>query len=98
MMPLAETSWIVEQAKSLGFDLCGVVPAEKIPELEQTAEWLPRGYPGEMKFLPDPRRSDPQTAMPGIRSAIVGLLNYSAEQPLSTDRALPLDDGKPSGG
>jgi epoxyqueuosine reductase len=97
MMPLAETSWIVEQAKSLGFDLCGVVRAEKFPELERTSEWLARGYAGEMKYLADPRRSDPQTAMPGIRSAIVGLLNYSTEQPLSTDRALPLDDGKPSG-
>jgi epoxyqueuosine reductase len=97
MMPLAETSWILEQAKSLGFDLCGVVRAEKFPELEQTPEWLARGYAGEMKYLADPRRCDPQTAMPGIRSAIVGLLNYSSGQPLSTDRAVPLDDGKPSG-
>jgi epoxyqueuosine reductase len=97
MMPLAETSWIVEQAKSLGFDLCGVVRAEKFPELERTSEWLARGYAGEMKYLADPRRSDPRTAMPGIRSAIVGLLNYSTEQPLSTDRALPLEEGKPSG-
>jgi len=96
-MRLAETSWIVEKAKSLGFDLCGVVRAEKFPELGQTTEWLARGYAGEMKYLADPRRRDLRTAMPGIRSAIVGLLNYSTEQPLSTDRALPLDDGKPSG-
>jgi len=97
MMPLAETSWIVEQAKSLGFDLCGVVRAEKFPELEWTPQWLARGYAGEMKYLADPRRRDPQTAMPGIRSAIVGLLNYSTEQPLSTDPALALEDSKPSG-
>jgi len=96
-MPLAETSWIVEQAKSLGFDLCGVVRAEKFPELERTPEWLARGYGGEMNYLADPRRRDPRTAMPGIRSAIVGLLNYSTGQPLSTDRALPLEDGKPGG-
>ena len=96
-MPLAETSWIVEQAKSLGFDLCGVVRAEKFPELEWTPQWLARGYAGEMKYLADPRRRDPQTAMPGIRSAIVGLLNYSTEQPLSTDPALALEDSKPSG-
>jgi len=97
MMPLAETSWIVEQAKSLGFDLCGVVRAEKFPELERTPEWLARGYGGEMNYLADLRRRDPRTAMPGIRSAIVGLLNYSTGQPLSTDRALPLEDGKPGG-
>jgi epoxyqueuosine reductase len=97
MMPLADTLWIVDQAKSLGFDLCGVVRAEKFPELEQTPEWLARGYAGEMRYLADPRRGDPRTAMPGIRSAIVGLLNYSTEQPLSTDPALPIEDGKPSG-
>jgi epoxyqueuosine reductase len=96
-MPLADTLWIVDQAKSLGFDLCGVVRAEKFPELEQTPEWLARGYAGEMKYLADPRRGDPRTAMPGIQSAIVGLLNYSTERPLSTDPALPIEDSKPSG-
>jgi epoxyqueuosine reductase len=97
MMPLADTLWIVDQAKSLGFDLCGVVRAEKFPELGQTPEWLARGYAGEMKYLADPRRGDPRSAMPGVQSAIVGLLNYSAEQPLSTDPALPIEDGKPGG-
>jgi epoxyqueuosine reductase len=97
MMPLADTLWIVDKAKYLGFDLCGVVRAEKFPELEQTPEWLARGYAGEMKYLADPRRGDPQTAMPGVQTAIVGLLNYCTEQPLSTDPALPLEDGKASG-
>jgi len=97
MLPLADTSWIVDEAKSLGFDLCGVVRAEKFPELQRMPEWLARGYGGEMKYLADPRRADPQTAMPGIRSAIVGLLNYNTAQPLSTDPALPGEDGRPSG-
>jgi epoxyqueuosine reductase len=96
-MPVADTLWIVEQAKSLGFGLCGVVRAEKFPELENTSEWLARGYAGEMKYLADPRRGDPQTAMPGIRSVIVGLLNYNTEQPLSTDPAPPIEDGEPTG-
>jgi epoxyqueuosine reductase len=97
MMPLADTLWIVDRAKSLGYDLCGVVRTEKFPELEQTPEWLARGYAGEMKYLADPRRGDPRTVMPGIRSAIVGLLNYNSERPLSTDPALAIEDGKPSG-
>ena len=97
MKPQADTSRIVQQAKSLGFDLCGVVRAEKFPELEKTSEWLARGYAGEMKYLADPRRADPQTAMPGIRSAIVGLLNYNTAQPRSTDPAPPREDGQPSG-
>jgi epoxyqueuosine reductase len=93
----ADTVWIVDQAKSLGFDLAGVVRAEKFPELARTPEWLARGYAGEMKYLADPRRGDPQTAMPGIRSVIVGLLNYNTEKPLSTDPQLPIDEHKPSG-
>jgi epoxyqueuosine reductase len=97
MIPFADTLWIVDQAKSLGFDLCGVVRAEKFPELRRMPEWLARGYAGEMKYLADPRRCDPQTAMPGIRSVIVGLLNYNTARPLSTDAARPGDDGKPSG-
>jgi epoxyqueuosine reductase len=97
MKPRADTVWIVDQAESLGFDLAGVVRAEKFPELARTPEWLARGYAGEMKYLADPRRGDPQTAMPGIRSVIVGLLNYSTEKPLSTDPAVPSDEHNPSG-
>jgi epoxyqueuosine reductase len=96
-MPFADTLWIVEQAKSLGFDLCGVVRAEKFPELRRTPEWLGCGYAGEMEYLADPRRSDLQAAMPGIQSAVVGLLNYNTKYPLSTDPALPVDYRKPSG-
>ncbi len=97
MKPLADTLWIVDQAKALGFDLCGVVRADKFPELQQMPEWLARGYAGEMKYLADPRRCNPKTAMPGIRSAIVGLLNYNTAQPLSTDPAPPREDDKPRG-
>jgi len=96
-MSHADTLWIVDHAKSLGFDLCGVVRAEQFPELQRMPEWLARGYAGEMKYLADARRSDPQIAMPGIRSAIVGLLNYNTSQPLSTDPALPIDDSQPYG-
>jgi epoxyqueuosine reductase len=97
MMPLADSLWVVDQAKTLGFDLCGVVRPEKFPELEQTSEWLARGYAGEMKYLADPRRSDPQTAMPGIRSAIAGLLNYNTARPLSTDPVPQGENGQPRG-
>src|SRR5438876_541657 len=97
MMLLADTLWIVDQAKILGFDLCGVVRAEKVPELEQMREWLALGYAGEMKYLADSRRSDPQKAMAGVQSAIVCLLNYNTDRPLSTDPALPVDYSKPSG-
>jgi len=97
MKQLADTVWIVDQAKSLGFDLCGVVRAEKFPELEKASEWLARGYAGEMRYLADPRRSDLQNVLPGIRSAVVCLLNYNTEHLLSTDAAVRVVDEEPRG-
>jgi epoxyqueuosine reductase len=85
MNSASDTSWIVDRAIALGFDLCGVVRAEKFPELELAKEWLARGYAGEMKYLADERRSNPQSVMPGIRSVIVCALNYNSSQPRSID-------------
>jgi epoxyqueuosine reductase len=97
MKSRADTLWVVDRAKSLGFDLCGVVRAEKFPELAHTPEWLARGYAGEMNYLADPRRFDPQHAMPGIRSVIVCALNYHTPHPLSTDSVNQNNDGVPRG-
>jgi epoxyqueuosine reductase len=87
MHTASDTAWITERAKSLGFDLCGVAPAEKFPELAQSEAWLAKGYAGEMTYLSDPRRSDPRKAFPGIRSVIVCALNYNAPQSKSIDAA-----------
>ena len=97
MTQLANTAWVVEQAKAAGFDLCGVVRAEAFPELANTAEWLARGYAGEMKYLHDPRRGDPSKAMPGIRSVIVCLLNYNTGFPFSIDPKLSSQEGDARG-
>ena len=74
-LPATETAWVRDLAKSLGFDQCGVAPAEKFPELDEYSEWLERGYAGEMKYLADPRRLDPRSPMPKARSIIVCALN-----------------------
>ncbi len=84
---VADSVWIAERAKALGFDLCGVVRADKFPELEQFGEWLERGYAGEMKYLADPRRLEPSLAMDGLRSVIVCALNYNTGHPYSTEAA-----------
>jgi len=83
----ADTAWIVERAKALGFDLCGVVRADKFPELEQFGEWLKRGYAGEMKYLEDPRRRESSLVMEGLRSVIVCALNYNTAHPYSIEAA-----------
>ncbi len=94
---VSDTQWIVERAKSIGFDRCGVVRAEKFPELAQTSEWLARGYGGEMKYLADPRRSDPQSVLPEGRSVIVCLLNYNTAHALSTESPPQNDQGEARG-
>jgi epoxyqueuosine reductase len=93
----AETAWIVGRAKAEGFDLCGVVRAQKFPELANMPEWLDRGYAGEMNYLADPRRSDPRSVLEGIRSAIVCALNYNTAEPYSTVAATHAEAGEPRG-
>jgi epoxyqueuosine reductase len=87
MKSAADTLWIGERAAGLGFELCGVAPAERFPELAQTEEWLARGYAGEMNYLADPRRADPELALPGVRSVIVCGLNYNTPHAKSIDVA-----------
>jgi epoxyqueuosine reductase len=87
----ADNKWIVECAKGIGFDLCGVVRPEKFPELEKFGEWLERGYAGEMRYLEDARRAEPSLVMPNLRSVIVCALNYNTEHPHSTDVAANAD-------
>src|SRR5579864_9115892 len=87
MSTRSDTVWIEAHAKSLGFDLCSVVRPEQFPELAQAEEWLARGYAGEMKYLSDARRSNPESAMAGVRSVIVCALNYNTAHPQSTDVA-----------
>jgi epoxyqueuosine reductase len=83
----AETAWIAETARSLGFDLCGVTAAEDFPELANMRDWLERGYAGEMNYLHDPRRADLQAAMSGVRSVVVCGVNYNAAEKYSTEAA-----------
>jgi epoxyqueuosine reductase len=78
------TRWVVEQACALGFDLCGVAPVADFPELSKLQEWLARGYAGEMRYMHDPRRASPASALPGAKSIIVCALNYNTEHPYST--------------
>ncbi len=96
MASAADTAWITEHAKELGFDLCGVVRLENFPELARFEEWLARGYSGEMKYLEDPRRRNPLLVEEKLKSAIVCGLNYNTEHPYSVDAAATTG-GEPRG-
>jgi epoxyqueuosine reductase len=64
---------IKAKAKELGFDLCGIAPADNFPELAYLEEWLARGYAGEMAYISRSadRRADVRNVVPGARSVIV---------------------------
>lgn len=95
MLAAADTAWIVQQARALGFALCGIARGEKFPELERLPEWLERGYGGEMHYLEDRRRNDPARVLSGAKSLIVCAMNYNTAQAYSTEA--PLDAEEPRG-
>jgi epoxyqueuosine reductase len=96
MDAVLKTRWICDQARTVGFDLCGVVPVPdpgtSFDELQYLPEWLNRGHAGEMNYLHDPRRADPARAMDGARSLVVVALNYNSAQPYSTEAMASHDD------
>ena len=88
MLTAHGTKWVVEQARSLGFSLCGVAPAGEFPELARLPEWLARGYAGQMSYLADPRRAAPPRVLEGARSLIVCAVNYNTALPHTAEAAL----------
>lgn len=68
-----DAAQIKAKALELGFDLCGIAPAESYPELKFLDDWLARGYAGEMAWMARSaaRRADVRTVLPGARSVIV---------------------------
>jgi len=85
MGTVADTAWIAERARALGFDLCGVAPAKKFPELAAAEEWFATGFAGEMRYLGDARRGDPARVLGGARSVIVCGMNYNSALPRSVE-------------
>ena len=88
MLDARETAWVVEQARSLGFSLCGVAPAAEFSELERLPEWLARGYAGQMNYLSDSRRTSPARVLEGARSVIVCALGYETSHPHTAEAVL----------
>jgi epoxyqueuosine reductase len=83
-----DTAWVVEQARSAGFSLCGVARAEDFPELERLPEWLANGYAGQMNYLADPRRSAVASLLEGARSLVVCALLYNTDRPRTAEMAV----------
>lgn len=82
---------IKAKARELGFDLCGIAPADALPETNHFREWLGRGYAGEMRYLERSaaRREDPRRVLPSARSIVALGILYNTDRPYSTEQRDP---------
>jgi epoxyqueuosine reductase len=81
------SSDVKARAAELGFDLCGIAPAAKHPELAFFRDWLDRGYGGTMTYLhrSAQKRLDIHKAEPTARTVIVTGTLYNTDRPYSTE-------------
>lgn len=81
------------QARALGFDLCGIAPAEAVPEAWRIGEWIARGYAGDMGYLPRTahRRGDVRRYLLSARSVVVTGTLYNVDRPYSVEVADPAE-------
>jgi epoxyqueuosine reductase len=74
-------------AKECGFELAGVVRADRAADCERYRRWVEAGYAGQMRYLTDHRagiREDPRRLLASARTVIsVGRL-YNTPWPYST--------------
>ena len=82
---------IKNQARSLGFDVCGVAPAVAHPELAFLETWLGKGYAGEMRYMARTatRRADVRQVLRSARSVVVLGTVYNTDRPYSVESADP---------
>ena len=74
---------IIEQARVLDFDLCGIASAERHPKLSRLSEWIAAGRAGEMEYLAESadERSDPARVLHTARSVVSLGVVYNSREP-----------------
>jgi epoxyqueuosine reductase len=88
---MLDAAAVKARARELGFDVCGIAPAENFPELRFLREWLARGHAGHMGYLPRSaaRRQDIRRVLPTARSVIITGTLYNTSKPYSVERTDP---------
>jgi epoxyqueuosine reductase len=79
---------IKQEASRLGFSFCGISKAEFLKdEAPRLEEWLKRGYQGKMSYLENyfDKRIDPTLLVPGAKSVVSLLYNYSPKKDLARE-------------
>jgi epoxyqueuosine reductase len=93
MNPAENSRLIKTIAAELGFSYCGISEAtfleSEAPRLEA---WLQRGHAGQMKYLEEnfDKRLDPRLLVPGAKSVVSLIYNYSPPKNLSEDSHLKI--------
>ena len=85
---MSTESEIKSLALAQGFDLCGIATLAQLPkQLGRYADWLAKGYAGEMAYLErqKEKRLNPDLVLPGAKSIICVGLIYNTTQPYSTE-------------
>lgn len=82
---------VKRRARELGFDLCGIAPAEAVPEAFRMREWIARGYAGDMGYLPRTVRvrEDVRRVLPSARSVVVTGTLYNVGRSRSVEAVDP---------
>jgi epoxyqueuosine reductase len=70
------------KAAELGFDACGVCPAEPPKGIVHYRRWLAKGFHGQMEYLRRhlPLKSDPVALLPGAESVVAVSMNYFTQR------------------
>jgi epoxyqueuosine reductase len=78
MNPFELKRAIIDTARGVGFEKVGFARAQLDEEAPHLAEWLHRGYHGEMRWMErDPlRRTDAGRILPGTQTLVCCALNY----------------------
>ena len=77
------TSFLKEEARDKGFDVCRVTLPDSIPQApERLADFLAEGYHGTMDWMADTadRRADPRVLWNDVRSVVLFGMNYGPDE------------------
>lgn len=92
MRPDELSQYIKAEASRLGFAVCGIAKACKVPseEMKKFTSWVESGRHGTMNYLErnTDKREDPALLVPGCKSIVSVAIGYA--QPLEKERELHL--------
>ncbi len=84
---IKHTNYIKKIATELGFDYCGISTATQLDrEAGNLENWLRNGYHGKMSWMENhfDKRIDPTKLVPGAKSVVSLLYNYSPAETIET--------------